>query len=199
MRVLMLCDDHWHPGKVPIEGVSPLKERDIQFDFVTDAGEFKPEMLAKYPVILLCKCDEVSNTDKTSWKNDVIRQALIDFVENGGGLLVIHSGLVAGEDTENLDRLIGSRFTFHPKDSPVTVQPVKPHPVTEGVEMFCEIDEHYRLEIIADDIDIFMASYSPPQGDEAKYDEDPVNNTRAWIGAAGYARANKGSAVNCNR
>jgi len=56
------------------------------------------------------------------------------------------------------------------------------------VGMFCETDEHYRLEILADDADILMASYSPPQGDPGKEEEDPYYNTRAWIGPSGYVR-----------
>jgi uncharacterized protein len=70
----------------------------------------------------------------------------------------------------------------------VTVQPIKPHPVTEGVGMFCETDEHYRLEILAKDADILIASYSPPQGEAEKYQEDPYHNTQAWICPAGYVR-----------
>ena len=183
----MLCDDYWHPGQIPIEGVAPLKERGFQFDIITDANDFKSDMLAKYPVVLLSKCDETSGENKTSWKTPDVQHAFIKYVEKGGGLLVIHTGLVAGEHTEPLDRLIGSRFSFHPQSCPVTVQPIKPHPITTGVELFCEDDEHYRLDIIADDIDIIMASYSPPQGDESNT-EDSYHNTQAWIGAAGYVR-----------
>ena len=188
MRVLLLCDDFWHPGQVPIDGISPLKERGFQFDIITEAKEFEPNMLASYPVVIMSKCDECSQNDKTPWKTPAVEQAFVDYVENGGGLLVIHTGLVAGEHTETLDRLVGSKFTFHPQDCPVTVQPVKPHPVTAGVDLFCEIDEHYRLEIISDDIDIIMASYSPAQGEEEKYENEPYHNSGAWLGAAGYVR-----------
>jgi len=188
MHSLLICDDYWHPGQVPIDGVAPLKENGFSFDIITDANDFKPEILKNYKVVILCKCDEVSPTDKTSWKSHTVQQAFIDYVENGGGLVVIHTALVAGKDTEALDRLIGSKFTFHPMDCPVTVQPVKPHPVVEGVELFCELDEHYRLDIITDDVDIIMASYSPPQGEESKYKDEPYHNSGAWIGAAGYVR-----------
>ena len=188
MRVLLICDDYWHPGQTPIDGLAPLAERGFQFDIITDANDFKPDMLKSYPVVILSKCDEISSTDKTRWKTDVVQQVFIDYVENGGGLLVAHTGLVAGEHTEALDRLIGSKFTFHPQDCPVTVQPIKPHPIAKDVQMFCEIDEHYRLEILSDDVDIFMASYSPPQGEEAKYKDEPYHNSQAWIGAAGYTR-----------
>ena len=188
MRVLLLCDDYYHPGQVPIDGIAPLKERGFEFEIITDANEFKAEMLTSYPVVIMSKCDEISPTDKTSWKTDEVQKAFINYVENGGGLLVIHTGLVAGEHTQALDSLIGSRFSFHPNDTPVTVQPVKPHPVTDGAVLFTETDEHYRLEIIADDVDIIMASYSPPQGDKDKYESEPYHNSDAWIGAAGYVR-----------
>jgi len=189
MRVLLLCDDYWHPGQIPIDGVAPLANKDLQFDTITNAKDFTVDMLSNYSVVLLAKCDEVSREDKTSWKTEAVQRAFISYVENGGGLLVVHSGTVSGSQTEALDMLIGCRFVFHPNACPVTVQPIKPHPVTEGVEMFCETDEHYRLKIIANDADVLIASYSPPQGVEEKYKEDPYNNTPAYICPAGYVRA----------
>ncbi|MDR1668533.1 MAG: ThuA domain-containing protein [Oscillospiraceae bacterium] len=188
MRVLLLCDDYWHPGQVPIDGVEPLKAEGFTFDIITDAKDFSPGMLKDYPAVLLSKCDEVSAADKTPWKTNEVQQAFIAYVENGGGLLAVHTALVAGEHTEALDKLIGCRFVYHPHDCPVTVQPVKPHPVTEGVGMFCEVDEHYRLEVLSPDTDIIMASYSPPQGEAEKYAEDPYNHTPAWICPAGTVR-----------
>jgi len=188
MRILLLCDDYWHPGQIPIDGVAPLAAQGFQFDAITNAKDFSPDTLSSYPVVLLAKCDEVSHEDKTNWKTEAIQKAFVSYVENGGGLLVAHSGTVAGGQTKVLDNLIGCRFVYHPNACPVTVQPIKTHPVTEGVGMFCETDEHYRLEIIARDTDILIASYSPPQGVAEKYQEDPYNNTPAWICPAGYVR-----------
>jgi len=188
MRVLLLCDDYWHPAQIPIDGVAPLATQGFQFDAITNAKDFSPNMLSSYPIVLLAKSDEVSQEDKTSWKTEDVQKAFASYVENGGGLLVAHSGIVAGGKTEVLDNLIGCRFVYHPNACPVTVQPIKTHPVTEGVGMFCETDEHYRIEIIASDTDILIASYSPPQGVAEKYQEDPYNNTPAWICPAGYVR-----------
>ncbi|MCL2421558.1 MAG: ThuA domain-containing protein [Defluviitaleaceae bacterium] len=188
MRVLLICDDFYHPGNVPIEGVAPLKQKGFEFDIITDANDFKPEMLSDYPVVFLSKCDEITQADQRPWKTPAIQQAFVDYVEKGGGLLAIHTATVAGENTKALDNLIGSKFVYHPADCPVTVQPIKPHPVTKGVDMFCEVDEHYRLDILADDIDILIASYSPPQGVPEKYEEEPYTNTVAWISPAGYVR-----------
>jgi type 1 glutamine amidotransferase len=98
-------------------------------------------------------------------------------VENGGGLIVIHSGTVAGENTDMLDNLIGCRFISHPNPVRVTVAPVKPHPVTEGVSMFSETDEHYKILVLQDDMEIIAASYSPAQGDPDKYESDSYFNS----------------------
>lgn len=188
MQVLLICDDYWHPGNVPIEGLAPLKKHGFDFDIITDAGKFDPKSLDDYPVCILSKCDEVSASDKSSWKTKAVQEQFAQYVRRGGGLLAIHTALVAGENTARLDKLIGSKFTFHPKDAPVHVQAVKKHPIVNNVGMFCEIDEHYRLEILADDIDVFMASYSNEQGESSKFEEDPYHNTTAWLGAAGYTR-----------
>ncbi|MDR0293901.1 MAG: ThuA domain-containing protein [Oscillospiraceae bacterium] len=188
MRVFLFCGDYWHPEQVPIDGVAPLREKGFDFDIITDANDFSPDILKNYPVVLLSKSGEISRTEKDSWKTQEVQQAFVDYVENGGGLLAVHNATVGGERTQTLDALLGCRFSYHPHDCPVTVQPVKPHPVTEGVGMFREVDEHYRLEILSSDIDVFMASYSPPQGDEAQYGEDPYHNSEAWVCPAGYAR-----------
>jgi len=188
MRVLLLCDDYWHPAQILIDGVAPLANHGFQFDIITNVKDFSPDTLSSYPVVLLAKDDETSHEDKTPWKTKEIQNAFVSYVENGGGLLVAHSGIVSGVQTEVLECLIGCYFVYHPNACPVTVQPIKLHPVTEGVGMFCETDEHYRIEILASDADILMASYSPPQGEAEKYQEDPYNNTQAWICPAGYVR-----------
>jgi type 1 glutamine amidotransferase len=188
MYVLLICDDYWHPGQVVIDGVAPLSQQGFQFDIITNANDFSPEKLSQYPVVLLSKCDEVSKEDRQPWKTEAVQRSFVDYVEGGGGLIVIHTGTVPGKNTEVLDKLIGCRFTGHPNACPVTVQPVKPHPVTEGVGLFCEIDEHYHIEIIKNDTDVLLASYSAAQGQESKYQEDPYHNVPAAICAAGYVR-----------
>jgi type 1 glutamine amidotransferase len=181
MKILLLCGDHWHPAEVPVEGVKPLGKKGFSFDVVSDINDFDPGCLAEYPVVMLCKGE--------GWMTDAVEQAFAGYVENGGGLLAVHNGTVTGEGNIALARLLGCRFAYHPADCPVTAQPIKPHPVAEGAGMFCEVDEHYRLNIVADDTDVFMASYSPAQGDEKLYSDNPYHNSPAWVCAAGYTRA----------
>ena len=189
MNVLLICDDYWHPGQVAINGTSPLKQSGFKFDIIKNANDFSIDMLARYPVVLLCKLDEVSADDRQPWKTEIVQKAFVDYVEGGGGLVAVHSAAVNGKDTNLFDSLIGCKFLGHPNACPVTVQPVKPHPVTEGVELFCEIDEHYKIKITAPDADVIAASYSPAQGEKSKYEEDPYHNTPQSICPAGYVRA----------
>jgi type 1 glutamine amidotransferase len=188
MRILLLCDDFYYPGHIPEEGVAPLKAQGYEFDIIYNAGDFKPEMLGGYPVVVLVKCDHTTQQDKTPWKTEAVQQAFVDYVEKGGGLIAVHSATVAGANTAAMDKLLGCKFTFHPFDCPVTVQPVKPHPITEGVDAFNETDEHYRLQILSDDIDILAASYSHAQGEPAKRETEPYFNTTEWLSAAVYVR-----------
>lgn len=188
MCVLLICDDYWHPGQVSIDGTAPLTKQGFEFDVISNAKDFTPDKLLKYPTVLLAKCDETSQTDKTPWKTKDVQKAFVDYIESGGGLVAVHSATVCGKNAEALDRLIGCRFIGHPNNCPVTVAPLKKHHVTEGVETFCEIDEHYKINIIAPDVDVLLASYSPAQGEESKYQEEPYFNCPAAIHAAGYVR-----------
>ncbi|MCL2605639.1 MAG: ThuA domain-containing protein [Defluviitaleaceae bacterium] len=188
MRILLLCDDQYHPGDIPEKGIAPLKEKGFAVDIISDAKEFCPSMLADYAVVIMSKCDHTTLQDHTPWKTDAVQDAFIKYVENGGGLLVTHSGTVKGKNTQKLDELIGCRFAFHPNNCPTTVDVIKPHPITEGVAAFTEIDEHYHLTITAPDANIFLASYAAAQGEEAKYESEPYFNTPAAVRAAGYTR-----------
>ncbi|MCL2356043.1 MAG: ThuA domain-containing protein [Defluviitaleaceae bacterium] len=189
MKILLLCDDFYHPGDVPREGLELLaKKMHLALDVVADAKDC-PVSFAGYDAVVMSKCDHISKEDNRSWKTDAVQNAFVKYVEAGGGLLVTHSGTVPGEDNDTsvLDGLIGCKFVFHPNNCPVTCGILKPHPVTEGVGMFCEEDEHYQIEILAD-VDILAASYSAAQGTPEKYESEPYFNAPANIAPCVYVR-----------
>ena len=188
MKVLLICDDHYHPGQVVVDGLAPLKEKGIVFDVLLDGLLVEPKNFDEYPVIILSKCDEATPKNRVNWASPDVQQGFVDYVENGGGLLAIHCGLVAGEKTELLHGLIGSRFKWHPNETDVTAGSLKPHPITEGVAQFTEVDEHYYLELLRNDIDVLMASYSPAQGDVDKYEQDSYHNCPQKIEPCCYVR-----------
>jgi len=178
MRVLLLCDDYWHPGDVPEKGLAPLSEKGIVFDVVKDAKELNLEALKNYAVVIMSKSDNTSKEDETPWRTEAVQQAFVDYVENGGGFMTTHSGTVPGKNTAKLEKLIGCRFISHPAQAMVTVQPIKPHPITDGVGIWAEMDEPYIIEILQDDANILAGAYAPPEDGEGL----------GIIAAAGYVR-----------
>lgn len=189
MKILLLCDDHYHPGNVPDEGLALLKPKGFDIDVIYDAGEFDPARLGDYAVVVMSKCDHKTLADNAAWKTPAVQDAFMAYVENGGGLLVTHSGTVAGEGTQQFDEFVGCKFHWHPADCPTTVDVIKPHPIGAGVKAFTEVDEHYHLTITAPEADIFLASYAAAQGDMAKVESEPYFNAVAAVCAAGYTLA----------
>ncbi|MCL2406265.1 MAG: ThuA domain-containing protein [Defluviitaleaceae bacterium] len=183
MNILLLCDDQYHPGNIPSDGLMPFSDKGFTIDVIQDASKFDPAVLSNYAVVVMSKSDHTSSQDLSPWKTSAVQDAFVQYVEGGGGLLVNHSGTVAGTHTATLDKLVGCKFAYHPNQCPVTVQPIKPHPITNNVGMFCEVDEHYNLEILANDVDIITAAYAPPQGIEGESGYDP-----GGVVAAGYVR-----------
>jgi len=181
MNILLFCDDGYHPGNVPIEGMKPLEKKGYKITAVKDATSFDPGMIKNYDVLVMSKCDNISAENKGSWKTKEVQKSIFEFVENGGGLLVTHNGIVKGDETDLLDNLIGCYFESHPNDCPVTVGMIKPHDITNGVNIFTEIDEHYHLKILRDDVDILAASYAPPQGEKSKYETESYFNAPEFI------------------
>jgi type 1 glutamine amidotransferase len=159
MRVLVICDDYWHPASTVREGLTPLGQRGFQFDWIEHAAEWSVERMAHYPVVLLAKSDEVSSTDRDHWVTDEVQSAFLDYVSRGKGLLVVHSGTVYAE-VPAMRALIGGVFASHPEQCPVTVQPLAGHPLTAGSAPFKVLDEHYFVELDDEGADRFLATRS---------------------------------------
>ncbi|MFL5735592.1 MAG: ThuA domain-containing protein [Chloroflexia bacterium] len=147
VRVLVLCGDYWHPPRNAREGLAPLGADDFVFDWIEDAHEWPAERMAGYPVIVLAKSNNASSVDRTPWVTPEVESAFRDYVQRGGGLLVVHSGSSEYSEAPVLRGLLGGVFASHPRQCPVTVQPVAAHPVTAGVDPFTVFDEHYFMEM----------------------------------------------------
>ncbi len=159
MKVWLICDDFYHPGDIPQKGMEALAGEGIELDVTTDAREFAKERLAGYPVVVLAKGNSINATIQEPWQTPEVEGAFLDYVASGGGLLCIHSG-TTGTGADSLHALMGCRFHHHPEQCPVTVTPLKDHPVTEGVAPFTQKDEHYYLDLYAKDADILAVASS---------------------------------------
>jgi len=172
MRILVLCDDYWHPARTPRAGLAPLAEAGFAFDWVEHAGEWSAERMGEYPVVLLTKANNVSAADQTLWVTDEVEAAFRDYVRRGNGLLVIHSGSGGYSDTPGLRALLGGVFASHPPQCPVTVVPRAEHRLTAGSAPFTLVDEHYHMNFDDAQADVFLTTSS-------EHGDQPAGWTRA--------------------
>ena len=162
MKTLVICGDYWHPSQIPREGLGALNmaEAEFTFEWMENAHDWSPEHMAVYPLVILTKSNNISETDQNSWMSDSVQAAFVSHVQKGNGLLAIHSGMAEFEQKPELRRLLGGVFSHHPEQCPVTVEPQTGHPLTAGVDTFTLTDEHYFMTLDDSQAEVFMTTKS---------------------------------------
>jgi uncharacterized protein len=159
-RVLVLCDDPWHPAALARTGLAPLEQQGFAFDYLENTHEFSEARLNASPVTILTKSNNASAADKTPWMNAEIEAAFVHYVRNGNGLLVIHSGSAGYEACATLRALMGGVFVSHPEQCMVTVEAHTGQALGEGAEPFTVKDEHYQMALDDDEANVFISTAS---------------------------------------
>lgn len=160
MKALVLCDDYWHPARIPRQGLGPLAMHELAFEWIEDARDWSAELMRNYPVTILTKSNNVSAADRAEWMTDSVQAAFVDYVGAGHGLLAIHSGTAEYEHKPLLRGLLGGVFAHHPEQCPVTVSPRPGHPLTAGASPFTLQDEHYFMHMDDTQADVFLTTVS---------------------------------------
>ena len=160
MQTLVICDDQWHPARTPRAGLAPLEQAGFTFDWIENAEEWSAERMAAYPLVVLTKANNVSVSDHRPWMTETVEAAFRDYVHQGNGLLVIHSGTAGYRESAVLRALMGGVFSKHPPQCPVTVEPLADHPLTTGSSAFTLKDEHYHMDLDDAQADVFLAARS---------------------------------------
>ena len=160
MKTLVLCDDSWHPARIPRQGLGRLTGTEFTFDWIENAREWSPEIMMAYPLVILTKSNNISSTDRTGWMTEAVQATFSDYVRKGNGLLAIHSGTAEYEQMPVLRSLLGGVFTHHPEQCPVTVTPRAGHPLSAGAAPFTRKDEHYFMALDDMEADVFVTTTS---------------------------------------
>jgi type 1 glutamine amidotransferase len=159
VRVLVICDDYWHPAATARNGLGALQDSEYEFDWIENAADWSAERMAEYGLVLFAKSDNVTAADKSHWVTEEVQRAFVEYVRRGNGLLVVHSGTVYAK-APTIRGLIGGAFISHPKQCPVTVEPQPGHPLAAGSEPFTVVDEHYMMELDDTQADVFLTTTS---------------------------------------
>lgn len=175
--VWVLTDDRWHPGQVVIDGLRPLESAGYSFTFTKKIERIDLATLRQHPVVVLSKSNNTTQEDLEPWATAEVQKAFDDYVNEGGSLLVLHSGAASYQDEPILRELIGGMFVHHPEQCPVTVKAKGSHPITEGFEAFTEKDEHY-----------FMDTYDPNAVHILETESEHGTETGGWTRTHGKGK-----------
>ena len=178
MKILVLCDDQWHPGAVLRQGLKPLTADGFDFDFVEAPRDvLTPDRLRRYDAVVNARGNALSAAEPdVPWFEEGVTAVMPEdfrrYVEEGRGFLALHAGNTS-RPGHPMGDFIGNIFRGHPPQCGVTVKPVKAHPITAGIEAFTVRDEHYIIDVTAPDAEVLLESTS---------------DTEAGTQVAGYVR-----------
>lgn len=170
-KVLVICDDLWHPAEVIEKGLAARADGRFSFDIVKAAKDIlTPVRIAKYRLIVCCKSNSVIAANPAPWFEPGVTEVgpaeFEKFIRAGGGFLAVHSGLAYTEERcAEYVRLAGAAFRGHPPRCTVHLRvAAQDHPILDGVPDFVIRDEHYAMEMTCEDAEVFLESRSENGG-----------------------------------
>lgn len=149
LKTLFLGDNgHHQPSRRLTELAPALAKAGIDVAYTDDLADLNPSNLADFDALII-----YANHEKIAPEQE---QALIDFVEGGKGLVVLHCGSFCFLNSPKYVALVGGQFQSH-ETGTFTARIDKPeHPALQGVEEFEAFDETYVHTKLSDDRDVLM-------------------------------------------
>ncbi len=160
MRVLAIAGDEWHSADLAAKGLRGLERFGFEVDWVEDVDDRSAIRLAEFCAVILCKADFAASPNVSPWLSEGVQRQFLSYVQNGGGLLVLHSGAAVDENAGRMHELIGGYFLGHPEQCPVNFEPHGSHPLAAGFKPFVERDEQYFMRLDDESVDVFLTTSS---------------------------------------
>lgn len=167
IKVLILTGVSNHKWRETTPALREILERTGRFEvWVNEEGRGSgPETFAPYDVLVL-NYNDWKNSGP--WWDDRARQAMLDFVRNGKGLVSYHASNNAFWGWGEYDKLIGGNWRETAGHAPYHAYTVKlvdsEHPITKGLPAtFAENDELYHALTLQPNIHILATAFDDPQ------------------------------------
>jgi putative membrane-bound dehydrogenase-like protein len=136
MRVLFLGDNgHHQPSRRAKEILPALARNGVDLFYTDDRADLNDSELDRYHAVMLY------NNHLTVAPEQI--RALLDFVSDGGGLVVLHCASASFQNSEAFIRLVGGAFKSHGTGTFSAVRVAPDHPAIAGVPAFESWDETY--------------------------------------------------------
>jgi putative membrane-bound dehydrogenase-like protein len=136
LKLLFLGDNGHHaPADRAAELMPALKRRGIEITYSQDVSSLEPGILRHYDGLII-----YANIERISPDQE---QALLDYVEQGGGLIALHSASFCFLNSPKYIALVGAQFQKHGGEIFRTEIAEPNHPVMRGFDGFSSWDETY--------------------------------------------------------
>ncbi len=182
MRVLVICDEMWHPADVIEAGIQGVGDGAYEFDVIKTAKDLlTPKKLAQYGAVIIAKGNALTAANHEPWFEDTVTEVgpeeFRDYLANGGGIIFVHAATCMGvkhmkheeerfrRPAREMNKLFGCTMNGHPLRCDTNIIVSDPDsPITQGVENFTVHDEHYQISDLVSDAKVFLKSTSEPGG-----------------------------------
>jgi uncharacterized protein len=136
LRVLFLGDDRLHQPSVRAKEILPVMAHNgVDMFYTDDPNDLSTDLLNDFHALIFYN-------NQPSISQDQLR-ALLGFVENGGGLVVLHAGSASFQNSEEFIRLVGGAFMSHGTGTFTAARVAPEHPAIRGVPTIESWDETY--------------------------------------------------------
>jgi len=175
LRVLVVTGGHDYPTSF----YTVFEQDGLTWDHATSLeAAFKENPAARYDVVVLY--------NMALQPAEAVQKNVQAYLEQGGGLLVLHHGILNFEESDWFRDVVGGRYLLNPAggmaastylhDQDLDIRAVTAHPITRGVSLTRIHDETYKGMWIAKSNTVLLATNNPTS-------DGPL----AWVSA--YAKA----------
>jgi putative membrane-bound dehydrogenase-like protein len=136
VKVLFLGDEGHHVPRERARQLVPIaSQAGIDITYTEDIGNLNPQTLNQYDDLLIYANITVISQDH--------EKALLDYVEGGHGLVVLHCGSYCFLNSPKYIALVGGQFLKHSTGVFRTTIVAPDHPIMQGFKSFESWDETY--------------------------------------------------------
>ncbi len=155
--------EHWViPHTEEVFKILGSKSKQFEVTASKDIHQFEKESLSNYDAIVLnntcskpdhrhlfwdqLRAESTLDSAVVMAKAQALESNLIEFVVQGGGLLLLHGGITTLNNSAKISALVGASFDYHPPQQQVQVKLENPsHPMVAAFpkEGFSHVDEPY--------------------------------------------------------
>lgn len=155
--------EHWViPHTEEVFKILGSKSKAFKITASKDIHQFEKESLSNYDAIVLnntcskpdhrhlfwdqLRAESTEDSAVVMAKAQALESNVIEFVERGGGLLLLHGGVTTLNNSNKFSDLVGASFDYHPPQQLVQVKLESPsHPLVAAFpkEGFSHVDEPY--------------------------------------------------------